>query len=99
MQEQTEDREATNSSWHAGPVSCVSMRRDGTVASGGYDGRLILWSGGGDPLQRYQAHESLVNAVAWSPDGGTAGDSLERLHGPDLHGGRKAPMRTPRTPR
>lgn len=54
---------------HAGPVSCVDMRADGSLASGGYDGDVGVWCGNGRLHQRFAGHGALVNAVAWSPDG------------------------------
>jgi len=56
--------------FHAGPVSCVDMRADGTVVSGGYDASLLLWSASGRPERRLLGHGALVNCVRFSPDGG-----------------------------
>src|SRR5512134_1121139 len=59
----------TTSEFHAGPVSCVDMRADGTLVSGGYDAALLLWSASGRPLRRLAGHRALVNGVRFSPDG------------------------------
>jgi WD40 repeat protein len=56
--------------FHAGPVSCVDMRPDGTLASGGYDAVVLLWSAAGRPTGRLAGHRALVNGVRFSPDGG-----------------------------
>jgi WD40 repeat protein len=53
---------------HDGPVSCVDMRKDGTLVTGGYDGALLIWSPTGRVEGRLTGHGALVNAVAWSPD-------------------------------
>ena len=55
--------------YHAGPVSCVDMRADGTLVSGGYDASLLLWSASGKPERRLSGHRALVNGVRFSPDG------------------------------
>jgi WD40 repeat protein len=55
--------------FHAGPVSCVDMRADGTVASGGYDATVRLWSAAGRPEGELRGHRALVNGVRFSPDG------------------------------
>jgi WD40 repeat protein len=60
----------TPSDFHAGPVSCVDMRADGMLVSGGYDAALLLWSAAGRPQRRLVGHRALVNAVRFSPDGG-----------------------------
>ena len=54
---------------HAGPVSCVDMRADGTLASGGYDARVLLWSAAGRPERSFAGHRALVNDVRFSRDG------------------------------
>jgi WD40 repeat protein len=54
---------------HAGPVSCVDMRADGTLVSGGYDASLLLWSAAGRPQRKLSGHRALVNGVRFSPDG------------------------------
>jgi WD40 repeat protein len=54
---------------HDGPVSCVDMREDGTLVTGGYDGALLIWSPAGRVEAVLTGHAALVNAVAWSPDG------------------------------
>lgn len=55
--------------FHEGPVSCVDMRADGTLATGGYDGDVGVWSASGRLRTRLHGHAALVNGVAWSPDG------------------------------
>ena len=55
--------------YHAGPVSCVDMRADGTLVSGGYDASLLLWSASGKPERKLAGHRALVNGVRFSPDG------------------------------
>jgi WD40 repeat protein len=55
--------------FHSGPVSCVDMRADGTLVSGGYDATLRLWSASGRPEAVLTGHGALVNAVRFSPDG------------------------------
>lgn len=55
--------------FHAGPVSCVDMRADGTLVSGGYDAKLLLWSASGRAERRLAGHRALVNCVRFSPDG------------------------------
>jgi WD40 repeat protein len=54
---------------HDGPVSCVDMREDGSLVSGGYDTALLLWSPAGRIEDRLTGHAALVNSVAWSPEG------------------------------
>lgn len=54
---------------HDGPVSCVDMRADGALVSGGYDATAILWGASGRAKGRLLGHRALLNAVAWSPDG------------------------------
>ena len=54
---------------HDGPVSCVDMRDDATLVTGGYDGALLVWSPAGRVEDRLAGHGALVNSVAWSPDG------------------------------
>jgi WD40 repeat protein len=55
--------------FHAGPVSCVDMRADGTLVSGGYDAALLLWSASGRAERKLSGHRALVNGVRFSPDG------------------------------
>jgi WD40 repeat protein len=55
--------------FHAGPVSCVDMRPDGTLVSGGYDASLLLWSAAGRPLLRLSGHAALVNDVRFDGEG------------------------------
>jgi WD40 repeat protein len=55
--------------FHTGPVSCVDMRADGTLASGGYDATVRLWSAAGRPERALRGHRALVNGVRFSPDG------------------------------
>jgi len=55
--------------FHAGPVSCVDMRADGMLASGGYDASVLLWSAAGRRLARFSGHGALVNGVCFAPDG------------------------------
>jgi WD40 repeat protein len=55
--------------FHAGPVSCVDMRPDGALVSGGYDASLRLWSAAGRPERELAGHAALVNDVRFSPDG------------------------------
>jgi WD40 repeat protein len=59
----------TTIDYHAGPVSCVDMRADGTLASGGYDTTVRLWSASGRPERALHGHRALVNGVRFSPDG------------------------------
>jgi WD40 repeat protein len=59
----------TTIDFHAGPVSCVDMRADGTLASGGYDATVRLWSAAGRPERELRGHRALVNGVRFSPDG------------------------------
>ena len=43
---------------------------DRELASGGNDNQLLIWSPSGAsslPVQRFQAHEAAVKAIAWSP--------------------------------
>lgn len=43
---------------------------DRELASGGNDNHLLIWSPSGstdNPVQRFQAHEAAVKAIAWSP--------------------------------
>ena len=68
--EREEPREAVPEFGHDGPVSCVDMRADGTLVSGGYDATAILWSAAGHPERLLRGHRALLNAVAFSPDGG-----------------------------
>ena len=56
-------------SGHDGPVSCVDMRADGTLVSGGYDASLLIWSAAGRPERKLAGHRALVNGVRFSPDG------------------------------
>jgi WD40 repeat protein len=55
--------------FHAGPVSCVDMRADGLLASGGYDASVRLWSAAGRPVAHFTGHRALVNGVRFAPDG------------------------------
>ena len=55
--------------FHAGPVSCVDMRADGMLASGGYDANVLLWSAAGRTSLRLAGHRALVNDVRFAPDG------------------------------
>jgi len=55
--------------FHAGPVSCVDMRADGMLASGGYDASVLLWSAAARPVLRMTGHGALVNDVRFAPGG------------------------------
>jgi WD40 repeat protein len=56
--------------FHAGPVSCVDMRADGMLASGGYDASVLLWSAAARPVLKLTGHRALVNDVRFAPCGG-----------------------------
>ena len=56
---------------HRGEVYGVAYAPNGkTLASGGEDGRIILWDpNSGDKLRTIEAHDSCTNQLAFSPDG------------------------------
>jgi WD40 repeat protein len=54
---------------HEGPVSCVDVRADGLLASGGYDGNVLLWGPDARPIATLTGHRALVNGVRFSADG------------------------------
>src|SRR5205814_1130529 len=45
-----------------------STRDQWQLASGGEDGGVYLWGANGE-VERFEAHKSAVNSVAFSPDG------------------------------
>ncbi len=80
---------------HGGPVSALAAN-DGTVVSGGFDGRVILWDADSATARRVERfHEGNVTAVALVPDGFvTAGQDGRVAHWRE---GEAEPART--TPR
>ncbi|GAB4290947.1 MAG: c-type cytochrome [Roseovarius sp.] len=76
---------------HRGKVAGVALSADGRlIATAGWDGRVGLWRGQGDPraLRFLGGHAGAVNAVAFAPDGralySAAADGtilVHRLHG------------------
>jgi cytochrome c len=58
--------------FHDGAVNAVAMLADGRLATAGEDGRIALWSAGGDrPVQVLAGHEAPVVALSVAPDGRT----------------------------
>jgi WD40 repeat protein len=54
---------------HAGPVNAVAFGPDGTLASGGADGMVILWDvASRQQLNVLQGHKGPVNAIAFGSD-------------------------------
>src|SRR5437899_686037 len=55
---------------HSAPVTSVAWSPGGAeLATGGYDGCVVIWScDSWTPKNRFQ-HSRLVNGVRWSPDG------------------------------
>jgi toxoflavin biosynthesis protein ToxC len=54
---------------HGAPITSVSLRADGLLASGSYDGTVRIWDDA-DPADRrgrFFRHRRLVNCVAWNP--------------------------------
>ena len=60
-----------NFTGHSSRVTAVAFSPDGsTLASGGFDRRIILWDvEGGTQLQAMTEHSSVVNALDFNPDG------------------------------
>jgi len=55
---------------HADQVRCVAFSPDGkTIASGGADGKIILWSVDGKLLHQWDGHNGSIIDLAFSPDG------------------------------
>src|SRR5262249_57256903 len=56
--------------WHTAPVRAVAFSPDGkTLASAGWDGRVVLWDvAAGDKLRDWQ-FPGWVSDVAFAPDG------------------------------
>ena len=57
-------------SGHTAPVVSVAFSRDGTLASGGQDGTVILWDAITEqPIATLTGHTASARSVAFSPDG------------------------------
>jgi WD40 repeat protein len=56
---------------HAGPVTALARMADGTVLSGGADGRILRWDldGGGPVSPRADCHRDCVSGIAVHPAG------------------------------
>jgi len=61
---------------HAGAANAVIALPDGGFATGGEDGRILVWPPGGrEPSLAIQAHDQPVAALALAPDGLTLGSA------------------------
>jgi WD40 repeat protein len=49
-----------------GPANAVVSLCDGTLATGGYDGRIRRWSLNGEMLSSFQAHSGPIKSLTWS---------------------------------
>ncbi len=57
---------------HKGKITSIAVAPDGqSFASGSWDGSIRLWQGTGDTYEELSYPGAGVNAVAFSPDGGT----------------------------
>ncbi len=66
----TATAQTSNRIGHKAPVSCTAASRDGRfVASGSYDATIRIWDPQKRALVRTLSASSLVNGVAFSPDG------------------------------
>ena len=64
------DRQPPVLSGHTAPVVSVAFSRDGTLASGGQDGTVILWDAITEqPIATLTGHTASARSVAFSPDG------------------------------
>jgi WD40 repeat protein len=55
---------------HTAPVTSAEWAPDGrTLATGSYDGSVVIWRDGGLTAERKLSHPRLVNGVRWSDDG------------------------------
>ncbi len=67
---------------HRGYVWCLTTAPDGTLVSGGRDGRIVAWPGRGDESTReLRTHPSTVTALAWS-DGLWSADRRGTIRSP-----------------
>ena len=81
---------------HQGPVSCVALSPDNTIAvSGGFDGSMKLWTvETGALLLNLDGHEGAISAIVFSPDGKIAlsGSEDGRVLVWDLASGKADPL-------
>ena len=62
---------------HDGPVKGLDAR-DGRLATGGADGRVVIVAVDGERIAAARAHDDIVNGVAIGPDGRVASVSRDR---------------------
>ncbi len=56
--------------FHDGPVNAVAVLKDGRLATGGEEGRIVLWRAGAQqPDKVLEGHKAPVVGLAVSPDG------------------------------
>ena len=64
---------------HKDFVSSVAWSADGRLASGSYDGTVIIWNlTSSQPSQIMHGHKGGVTSVAWSPNGQLASGSADK---------------------
>jgi WD40 repeat protein len=49
-----------------GPANAVASLCDGTIATGGYDGRIRRWSLSGELIASFKAHAGPIKSLTWS---------------------------------
>jgi len=65
---------------HLDRVNSVAWSADGRLASGSYDGTVIIWDlESGRPAQTLRGHTDWVSSVAWSTDGRLASVSVDGM--------------------
>lgn len=64
------DRRAVAQAGHAAPITTVEWSPDGRrLATGSYDGSVLIWDGTPGAVVQMMFHSRLVNGVRWSHDG------------------------------